>query len=208
MTAIKQLCFTDLSLTGHPLCRVWFNMDTRISKTDIMYFLRSDSLNIPDNALVLFQVSIFEKFWCNTFFPLSCYLETFGYGHKHNMSEHKEKCLIRFKQYAYIHIVCIHQYTRRRTHPHVCVLRLCVRERQAVWFVLKRTERNNGTKKQTLCSKCLISPHELVNLKEYDLQMCFSKSKLPGFCGGELISPSMTLDRKGLLLLLWCVGLC
>lgn len=47
-----------------------------------------------------------------------------------------------------------------------------------------------------------VSSLGLVNLKEYDLQMCFSKSKLPGFCGGELISPSMTVDRKGLLLLL------
>lgn len=94
MTAIKQLCFTDLSLTGHPFCRVWFNMDTRISKTDIMYFLRSDSLSMlseHDNALVLFQVSIFEEFWLNTFFAHSSYLETFSYayGHKHNMSECK-----------------------------------------------------------------------------------------------------------------------
>lgn len=68
--------------------------------------------------------------------------------------------------------------------------------------VFNRAERNNSIKERTLCSKCLISSHELVNLKEYHLQMCFTKSKLPRFCGGELISPSMTLDRKGLLLLL------
>lgn len=67
--------------------------------------------------------------------------------------------------------------------------------RSPVWFCGVQRKR---AREQTLCSKCLISPlRELVNLKEYDLQMCFSKSKLPGFCGGELISPSMTPDRKG-----------
>ncbi len=90
----------------------------------------------------------------------------------------------------------IHIQLHTDTHTH------CISVGKAVRFVLKTDERNNGIKKQILCSKCLISSHELVNLKEYDLQMCFSKSKLPGFCGGELISPSMTLDRKGLLLLL------
>lgn len=39
VTAIKHWCFSDLSLTGHPLSCVWFNVDTGISKTDRMHCL-------------------------------------------------------------------------------------------------------------------------------------------------------------------------
>lgn len=147
---------------------------------------------------VCFQVNTFTIFWYDTFAFHSAHLYpliSFGYADapKYNMLVCKikkmlDKILLDAKR--------LHIYIRLLTDTHH------IHVRKAVWFALKTDERNNGTKKQTLCSKCLISSHELVNLKEYDLQMCFSKSKLPGFCGGELISPSMTLDRKGLLLLL------
>lgn len=73
---------------------------------------------------------------------------------------------------------------------------------RALCFALKTDKRNNGSEEQTVCSKCLVSACKLVNLREYRPQTRTGKSKLPGFCGGELISPSMTPDRKGLLLLL------